>query len=340
MKIFYKKPFLIADIGVNYYDIAQKEEISNMEAAKLMILEAKKCGVDAVKFESYKTENIISSEFPDQFDLFKKYDKFEKEEFRELAEFCDELKIKFLSSPLDFESADYLDEFMDIYSIASSDLTNIPFIQYIAKKNKPILLLTGAATLNEVKQAVKAIEDVSTVDIAILHSVLSYPTDYRDANLEMIKDLAQNFPIYEIGYSDHTKPDSNMFVLTTAFNFGADIIEKHFTLDKSLPGNDHSHSMDPDDVRIFKTNIGFLSQIKGMKNKQPLISESSASRNARKSIVAIKDIKKGDVITSELLTFKRPGIGISPAQLDEVIGKTALVDIAEDTLIDFSMLEE
>ena len=229
---------------------------------------------------------------------------------------------------------------MDIYSIASSDLTNIPFIQYIAKKNKPILLLTGAATLNEVKQAVKAIEDVSTVDIAILHSVLSYPTDYRDANLEMIKDLAQNFPIYEIGYSDHTKPDSNMFVLTTAFNFGADIIEKHFTLDKSLPGNDHSHSMDPDDVRIFKTNIGFLSQIKGMKNKQPLISESSASRNARKSIVAIKDIKKGDVITSDLLTFKRPGIGISPAQLDEVIGKTALVDIAEDTLIDFSMLEE
>ena len=340
MNIFFKKPFLIADIGVNYYDIAQKEEISNMEAAKLMILEAKKCGVDAVKFESYKTENIISSEFPDQFDLFKKYDKFEKEEFRELAEFCDELKIKFLSSPLDFESADYLDEFMDIYSIASSDLTNIPFIQYIAKKNKPILLLTGAATLNEVKQAVKAIEDVSTVDIAILHSVLSYPTDYRDANLEMIKDLAQNFPIYEIGYSDHTKPDSNMFVLTTAFNFGADIIEKHFTLDKSLPGNDHSHSMDPDDVRIFKTNIGFLSQIKGMKNKQPLISESSASRNARKSIVAIKDIKKGDVITSELLTFKRPGIGISPAQLDEVIGKTALVDIAEDTLIDFSMLEE
>ena len=340
MNIFFKKPFLIADIGVNYYDIAQKEEISNMEAAKLMILEAKKCGVDAVKFESYKTENIISSEFPDQFDLFKKYDKFGKEEFRELAEFCDELKIKFLSSPLDFESADYLDEFMDIYSIASSDLTNIPFIQYIAKKNKPILLLTGAATLNEVKQAVKAIEDVSTVDIAILHSVLSYPTDYRDANLEMIKDLAQNFPIYEIGYSDHTKPDSNMFVLTTAFNFGADIIEKHFTLDKSLPGNDHSHSMDPEDVRIFKTNIGFLSQIKGMKNKQPLISESSASRNARKSIVAIKDIKKGDVITSELLTFKRPGIGIYPSKIDEVIGKTALVDIAEDTLIDFSMLEE
>ena len=340
MNIFYKKPFLIANIGVNYYDIAQKEEISNMEAAKLMILEAKKSGVDAVKFESYKTENVISTECPDQFELFKKYDEFGKEEFRQLAEFCDELKIKFLSTPLDFESADYLDEFMDIYSIASSDLTNIPFIQYIAKKNKPILLLTGAATINEIKRAVKAIEDVSTVDIAILHSVLSYPTAYIDANLAMIKDLAFSFPEYEIGYSDHTKPDSNMFVLTTAFNLGADIIEKHFTLDKSLPGNDHSHSMDPEDVMIFKTNIGFLSQINGMKNKQPLIYESSAIRSSRKSIVAVKDIKKGDVITSELLTFKRPGVGIPPYRIDDVIGKTALVDITEDTLMDFDMLED
>ena len=235
MNIFYKKPFLIADIGVNYYDIAQKEEISNMEAAKLMILEAKKVGIDAVKFESYKTENIISSNFPEQFDLFKKYDNFGRDEFFELSEYCRELKIKFLSTPLDYESADYLDEFMDIYPIASSDLTNIPFIQYIAKKNKPMLLLTGAATLNEVKMAVRAIEDVSTVDIAILHSVLAYPTDYRDANLAMIKDLVQNFPEYEIGYSDHTKADSNMFVLTTAYNYGADIIEKHFTLDKSIP---------------------------------------------------------------------------------------------------------
>lgn len=338
MNIFYKKPYLIADIGVNYYDIAQKEEISTMEAAKLMILEAKKAGIDAVKFESYKTENIISRNFPEQFDLFKKYDEFGRDDFFELSEYCNELQIKFLSTPLDYESADYLDEFMDIYPIASSDLTNIPFIQYIAKKNKPMLLLTGAATLNEVKIAVRAIEEVSTVDIAILHSVLAYPTDYKDANLAMIKDLAQNFPNYEIGYSDHTKPDSNMFVLTAAYNFGADIIEKHFTLDKSLPGNDHSHSMDPEDVMIFKTNIGFLSQIKGMKNKQPLICESLAKRDARKSIVLTKDIKKGDVITSDIIAFKRPGIGISPAEIDDVVGKTALVDIAEDTIIDFDML--
>ena len=339
MKIFYKKPFLIADIGVNYYDIAQKEEISDIDAAKLMISEAKKVGIDAVKFESYKTENLLSEESQTQFDLFKKYDKFVVDEFRQLADFCSELKIKFLSTPLDFESADYLDEFMDIYPISSSDLTNIPFIQYIAKKNKPILLLTGAATLNEIKQAVKAIEEVSTVDIAIMHSVLAYPTEYRDANLAMIKDLVQNFPEYEIGYSDHTRPDSNMFVLTTAYNYGAEIIEKHFTLDKSLPGNDHNHSMDPEDVMVFKTNVGFLSQLSGMKNKQPLICESSAKRASRRSIVLTKDIKKGDIITADLITFKRPGTGISPARVDDVVGKTALVDISKDTLIDFDMID-
>ena len=339
MKIFYKKPFLIADIGVNYYDIAQKEEISDIDAAKLMISEAKKVGIDAVKFESYKTENLLSEESQTQFDLFKKYDKFGVDEFRQLADFCSELKIKFLSTPLDFESADYLDEFMDIYPISSSDLTNIPFIQYIAKKNKPILLLTGAATLNEIKQAVKAIEEVSTVDIAIMHSVLAYPTEYRDANLAMIKDLVQNFPEYEIGYSDHTRPDSNMFVLTTAYNYGAEIIEKHFTLDKSLPGNGHNHSMDPEDVMVFKTNVGFLSQLSGMKNKQPLICESSAKRASRRSIVLTKDIKKGDIITADLITFKRPGTGISPVRVDDVVGKMALVDIGKDTLIDFDMID-
>ena len=339
MKIFYKKPFLIADIGVNYYDIAQKEEISDIDAAKLMISEAKKVGIDAVKFESYKTENLLSEESQTQFDLFKKYDKFGVDEFRQLADFCSELKIKFLSTPLDFESADYLDEFMDIYPISSSDLTNIPFIQYIAKKNKPILLLTGAATLNEIKRAVKAIEEVSTVDIAIIHSVLAYPTEYRDANLAMIKDLVQNFPEYEIGYSDHTRPDSNMFVLTTAYNYGAEIIEKHFTLDKSLPGNDHNHSMDPEDVMVFKTNVGFLSQLSGMKNKQPLICESSAKRESRRSIVLTEDIKKGDIITADLITFKRPGTGIAPAKIDDVVGKRALVDIGKDTLIDFDMID-
>ena len=350
LKIFNKQPFLIAEIGVNFYDIAEKEGISDMDAAKLMIDEAKSCGVDAVKFQSYKAETIASqnssaywdlSEEPteSQFELFKKFDKFGKEEYRQLSEYCRQVGIMFLSTPFDFDSADYLDEFMDIYKISSSDLTNIPFIKYIASKNKPILLSTGAATMREIKDAVKAIEDTSLVDIAIMHCVLSYPTSYEDANLLMIKDLANNFPNYEIGYSDHTKPDENMVVLTTAYNYGATILEKHFTLDKTLPGNDHYHSMDPSDVSKFRENVVFLSKINGRINKQPLICESSARKEARRSIVAKTDIAKGEIISRSNITFKRPGTGISPAEVDNVLGKTAKKDIGEDTLIDFEMLE-
>ena len=350
MKIFNKYPYLIAEIGVNFYDIAKKEGMSDIDAAKYMIDEAKSCGVDAVKFQSYKAETIASKNSPaywdlseepttSQFELFKKFDKFGVEEYRMLAEYCEDVGIKFLSTPFDFESVDYLDEFMDIYKISSSDLTNIPFIKYIASKNKPILLSTGASTINEIKEAVSAIEEVSTVDIAIMHCVLSYPTEYEDANLLMIKDLVENFPDYEIGYSDHTKPDENMAVLTTAYNYGATILEKHFTLDKTLQGNDHYHAMDPVDVSKFKKNIEFISKINGMKNKQPLICESSSRRQARRSIVAVRDIPKGKIISEYDLTFKRPGTGIYPSKMDDVVGKTAKVDISEDTLLDFDMLE-
>lgn len=350
MKIFNKYPYLIAEIGVNFYDIAKKGGMSDMAAAKFMIDEAKRCGVDAVKFQSYKAETIASKNSPaywdlseepttSQFELFKKFDKFGVDEYRELAEYCQHVGIKFLSTPFDFESVDYLDEFMDIYKISSSDLTNIPFIKYIASKNKPILLSTGASTLNEIKDAVNAIEEVSDVDIAIMHCVLSYPTAYEDANLLMIKDLVENFPDYEIGYSDHTKPDENMVVLTTAYNYGATILEKHFTLDKTLQGNDHYHAMDPDDVIKFRGNVHFLSKINGMKNKQPLICESSSRRQARRSIVAVRDIRNGETITADDLTFKRPGTGIYPSEIDNVIGKTAKIDILEDTLLDFDMLE-
>ncbi len=350
LKIFKKQPFLIAEIGVNFYDVAEKEGISDMDAAKLMIDEAKSCGVDAVKFQSYKAETIASrnslaywdlSEEPttSQFELFKKFDKFGKEEFRQLSEYCKQVGIMFLSTPFDFDSVDYLDEFMDIYKISSSDLTNIPFIKYIASKNKPILLSTGAATMREIREAVKAIEDTSLVDIAIMHCVLSYPTAYEDANLLMIKDLANNFPDYEIGYSDHTKPDENMVVLTTAYNYGATILEKHFTLDKTLEGNCHFHSMDSNDVSKFRKNVMFLSKINGRINKQPLICESSARKEARRSIVAKTDIKKGEVISKSNITFKRPGTGISPSEVDSVLGKVAKMDICEDTLIDFEMFE-
>ncbi|WP_283389859.1 N-acetylneuraminate synthase family protein [Methanobrevibacter woesei] len=350
MSIFNKRPFLIGEIGVNFYDIAKKENITPMDAAKLMIKEAKNAGIDAVKFQTYKAEKIASRNSPaywdldeepttSQFELFKKFDSFGSEEYRELAEYCREVGIMFLSTPFDFEAIDFLDDLMDVYKISSSDLTNIPFIKAIALKNKPIILSTGASTLKEIKEAVNAIEEVSNVDIGLMHCVLSYPTKDEDANLLMIKDIKEQFEGYDIGYSDHTKPDDKMLILTTAYLYGANIIEKHFTLDKTLTGNDHYHAMDVEDVKTFNENIELINKIKGKKVKQPLVCESSSRKEARRSIVASKDIKKGEKITKDNITFKRPGTGISPSKVDEIIGMNANEDIAEDTLLTYEMLE-
>lgn len=350
MRVFNKTPFLIADISINLFDFADQEGISAMEAAKFLINEAKSCGVDAVMFQSYTAENILSRDVvafqelinnsPNfYFDSLKKYDKFGVGEFKELASFCREIGMVFLSTPHDVEFVDYLDEFMDIFKISSSDITNIPFIKHVASKNKPILLSTGGATLLEIKNAIRTIEDVSTCDIVIMHSILSFPTEYADANLLMIKDLERNFPDYEIGYSDHTKPDENMMVLTSAYNYGATVLEKHFTFDKKINGLDSSYAMDADDIITFKRNILFLSQISGRKNKQPLICESLTLRETRKSIVAKVDIEKGNAIKESDITFKRPGTGISPLNVDKVIGKIASMDIPKDTLINFEMLD-
>lgn len=349
MKVFTKNPFLIADISLEFYDFAKKEQISNMESAKILIDEAKYCGIDAVMFQAYKTENILThdenafeglnTDYESYFISLKKYDAFGVEEYYQLSEYCHELGMFFLVNPLDFESADYLEDFIDIYKISSSDITNIPFIKHVARKNKPIMLTTGGSTLIEVQNAVKAIEDVSTADIVIMHSVLSHPTFYEDANLLMIKDLAQNFPDYEIGYSDHTQSDEDMMVLTTAYSFGASVLEKHFTFDKKFKSENYCYSMDPDDVIKFKKNVLFLSNIGGRKNKQPLICESSIRKEYRKSIVAKVDIKKGSIIKESDIAFKRPGVGIPPFRADDVIGKEAIENISKDSLIYFENLK-
>lgn len=350
MRIFPNSPFLIAEIGVNYYDIAKKENISNIEAAKLMIKEAKKVGTDAVKFQSYKAEKIASKNSPaywdqseeptdSQYKLFQKFDSFGKEEYKELADYCNEIGIMFLSTPFDFDSIDYLDEFMDVYKISSSDLTNIPFIKAIAKKQKPIILSTGASTIEEVELAIKTIENEKNTQIGLMHCVLSYPTEYEDANLLMIKYLKDNFPKYDIGFSDHTRPDEKMLVLTTAYLYGANIIEKHYTLDKTLKGNDHYHAMDPNDIKIFKDNMNFIKKINGQYNKVPLKCEAESRKQARRSIVAKKDMSIGEKITEDKLTFKRPGTGIYPSELDKIIGKKVKKDIKEDDLITYDHLE-
>lgn len=257
---------LIAEIGVNYYDIAKKLNISNIEAAKMMILEAKNAGIHAVKFQTYKAGTIASKNSPSYWDtneetttsqyaLFKKYDSFGEREYIQLAKFCDEIGIEFCSTPFDFNSSDYLYNLMNVYKISSSDISNLPFISYIAKKNKPIILSIGAANLDEIQEAVSTIKRYNKKKIALLHCVLEYPTPYQDANLAKIQTLKKSFPDMYIGYSDHTKPDSEYDVIEIAYLLGAQLIEKHFTLDKSLAGNDHYHAMDVHDAEEILTHI-------------------------------------------------------------------------------------
>lgn len=335
---------LIAEIGVNYYDIARKLNITNIQAAKMMVLEAKNAGIHAVKFQTYKAETLAAKDSPaywdtneesttSQFALFKKFDAFGEREYQELARFCDQIGIEFCSTPFDFESADYLDEMMNIYKISSSDLSNLPFISYIAKKNKPILLSIGASNLDEIQRAVQTIRQYNDKKITLLHCVLEYPTPYAHANLSKIHTLKESFPDAYIGYSDHTKPDAGYDVIKTAYLLGAQVIEKHFTLDKSLSGNDHYHAMDVHDAKEMLKSIDKVDMLKGTGELQALASEAAARQNARRSIVTKQAIRKGTKITEDMLTFKRPGTGISPNRLEEVVGKTAANNLAEDKIL-------
>ena len=336
--------FIIAELGVNYYEIAIKKNLSIMDAAKLMIDEAKKNGADAVKFQSYKAESLASKNAvaywdlekepsTTQLDLFKKYDKFGEEEYLKISKYCKSKSIIFLSTPFDHFAVDYLNDLVPVFKISSSDITNIPFIKYITKKGKPIILSTGAATLNEIEEAVKAIRTVGNNQIYFMHCILDYPTQYKDINLNMIKTLRKNYPNNIIGFSDHTKPDESMLVPTIAYAYGAKILEKHFTLDKTLQGNDHYHAMDSNDLKKLRESINFVKLISGQFEKVPLECEKISRKQARRSLVAAIDISKGEIITREMLTFKRPGIGISPSLIDSVIGSITLVDLKEDDII-------
>ncbi|MCR5777142.1 MAG: N-acetylneuraminate synthase family protein [Lachnospiraceae bacterium] len=341
---------LIAEIGVNYYDIAAKMGISNMEAAKLMIKEAKESGIHAVKFQTYKAGTLAAKASPSywdtteepttsQFELFQKFDSFREAEYRELAEYSESLGIEFLSTAFDFESADYLDSMMNVYKISSSDLSNLPFIEYQAKKNKPILLSIGASNLDEIRRAVDTIRKVNDKKITLLHCVLEYPTPLEHANLAKIASLKAEFPDCYIGYSDHTKPTEECDVAKLAYVLGAQVIEKHFTLDKTLKGNDHYHAMDPIDAKKILAAIDRMDMLKGDAELKCLDTESAARSNARRSIVANGDIPAGTVITEKMLTFKRPGTGISPSEIGKVIGREAAVTIEDDTILSMDMIK-
>lgn len=342
---------LIAEIGVNYYDIARKLNISLMDAAKTMVLSAKNAGIHAVKFQSYKAETLASKYSPSYWDtseepitsqyaLFKKFDLFGEAEYQEIHEFCTQVGIEFCSTPFDFESADYLDAMMDVYKISSSDLTNLPFIAHMAKKGKPILLSTGASNLDEIHEAVDCIRQYNDRELVLLHCVLEYPTPYEHANLSKINALRQEFTQVYIGYSDHTKPDACYDVVKTAYLLGAVVIEKHFTLDKTLVGNDHYHAMDPHDAEAILQGIQHIERLKGSAELHSLSTEQAARENARRSIVAAVDISAGDILTEKMLTFKRPGTGISPRDLKKIVGRTARTDIKKDSVLNWQMLTD
>ncbi|KKK49485.1 hypothetical protein LCGC14_3134580, partial [marine sediment metagenome] len=244
-----------------------------------------------------------------------KINKFEEIEYKKLSNYCRDQKILFLSTPFDFDAVEYLNDLVPIFKISSSDITNLPFIEHIAEKRKPIFLSTGASTIGEIEEAIRVINSKGINEVCIMHCILSYPTDYNDVNLNMITHLKNIFPKYQIGYSDHAKPDPSMLTTTTAYILGAKVIEKHFTLDKTLKGNDHYHAMDLNDLKKLSENIRFLSKIKGTFYKKPLNCEKKSRKYARRSIVVNKEIKKGEIITSEKISFKRPGTGIPPTRI-------------------------
>jgi sialic acid synthase SpsE len=343
------KPYVIAEAGVNFYDTAKLRGVTPLEEAMHYVDKAKEAGIDAIKFQSYKANTIASKNSPaywdttkettqSQYELFTKFDSFGEEEYRALYEHCKKVGIDFMSTPFDYASADYLDDMVDIYKISSSDLSNLPFITHIAKKGKPIYLSVGASYLSEVEQAVRTIRETGNNQIALLHCVLSYPCKNEDANLRIISTLKRIFPDITIGYSDHTLPDDTMTILTTAYLLGAEVIEKHFTLDKSLPGNDHYHAGDPEDFRKAISNFRLVNTVLGQSEKTVLPCELIPRREARRSLVLTRDMKKGEVITETDLIAKRPGTGISPTYQNIVIGRALLQDCPEDTVLTWDMV--
>jgi len=335
------RPYLIAEAGVNHE--------GDMDLAQRLIREAAEGGADAIKFQTYKASTIASKNSPSywdltkepttsQFELFSKYDKFWKGEFEQLKEYCDQEGIEFLSTPFDLSSAAFLNDLMDGFKISSSDLTNKPFIEALCSYSKPILLSTGAAELWEIEEAVSWI-DRSGNDLCLLHCVLNYPTPDAFANLGMITHLNEKFPDRLIGYSDHTLP-GDMHNLEIAVLLGVRVIEKHFTHDKTLPGNDHYHAMDVRDLKRYQERLDQLFKILGSFQIKALEEEAPAIQNARRSLVTSRKIEEGKVIQKEDLTFKRPAFGISPRSINEVIGMRARRTIQEDEILKWGMLCE
>jgi N-acetylneuraminate synthase len=336
-------PYIIAEIGVNHE--------GSIEKAKEMIRLAKEGGANAAKFQSYKAETLVLKHSPSywdlnkeptksQYKLCKKYDSFGEKEYVELSEYCSELGIDFISTPFDDTAIEFLDPLVPFFKIASADITNIPFLRKIAAKGKPIVQSTGGSTLDEIHSAVETVRNVGCDSMTLLHCILNYPTPNEYAHLGMITGLREAFPDFVIGYSDHTLPDENMTILTAAYLLGARVIEKHFTYDKTLPGNDHYHAMDVNDLKRFVELIERIQISLGQdSHKRPIETEAVSRKNARRSIVLNQDVSAGHELTENDLTYKRPGTGISPIHWDDVLGRRITNVLKADHLLQWEDLE-
>ncbi|MGE0445120.1 MAG: N-acetylneuraminate synthase family protein [Vicinamibacterales bacterium] len=336
-------PYVIAEIGVNHE--------GSLAQAKRLIELAHEGGAQAAKFQSYKAETLASRNSPaywdtareptpNQYELFKRHDSFGRAEYGELAAHCDRVGIQFLSTPFDAASVEFLAPLQPCVKIASADLTNVPLLRQVGRLKKPVLLSTGASTLAEIAAAVAELGQAGSQDVVLLHCVLNYPTPDEQAHLGMIEGLQAAFPDRAIGYSDHTVPDDELTALLAAYLLGARVLEKHFTHDKSLPGNDHYHAMDVDDLRRFAARLGRVRTLLGASTeKEALDSEAPARAHARRSLVVARSLSASHVLGPEDLIPKRPGTGISPQHWDEIIGRRTRRPLEADEILRWEDLE-
>ncbi len=335
------KVFVVAEAACNH--------MCDMNLAKKLIDKAVDAGADAIKFQTYKAEKLVTKNAVafwgedkiSQQEYYRRLDRFDRTEYKELFKYAHKKGIIAFSSPFDAESTEMLAEIgMPVFKIASCDIPDIRHLRYVASFGRPIILSTGASTINEIARAVREIFNQDNYQLMLLACTLSYPTKNEDANLRRIQTLKKCFPNIIIGLSDHTEPDNNMVIPSVAVALGARIIEKHYTLDRSMTGSGHFFAVDPDDLKRMVENIRLTEQILGQGRLGVTESEEKAWGSARRSIVADVPIAEGTFITSKMIGLKRPANGLPASLIDQVIGKTALKDIQEDEFISLDMLEE
>lgn len=325
---------IIAEAGVNHN--------GSLELACALVDAARAAGADAVKFQTFKAERLVSAAAPkaayqqrttgaaeSQLEMIRRLELGEAEH-RQLLDHCRQRGILFLSSPFDEQSADFLAELgMSAYKVPSGELTNLPFLGHLAGKGRPLILSTGMAYLGEVEAAVRAITAAGPVPLALLQCVSNYPADPADVNLRAMDTLAAAFGV-PVGYSDHVPPNEVAFAAVAR---GACIVEKHFTLDRNLPGPDHQASLEPGELAALVRGIRAVEAALGDGRKRPAASEADTAAVARKSLVAARDLPAGSVLEPSLIAVKRPGTGLPPVMLQHLLGRRTRVDIPRDALL-------